>query len=742
MVIGDKQLFKNSVTPINIGLFFICLSLLMYEVLSIRASMLLLNIDFTFFILPLALSGIGLGGIVASPLSGKGISGKCMWLFSLTYVLFLFVSFYLWSRRVFPEEFYMQLCFFLTNFFTYVAAGALLCLIFKTYIKNVSFLNALSLAASGIGAITVTSIMDAFGQKGAATFILILACGGVLAFHLSYRQGTKFKRGLIFAGVPIALLAYSNLCSGFLKNGPSYFPYKQLDKVIFSKSNSYSMVEASPTTMFIEARDWAPEVSKGPWPQKPTPAYLIAIDHRSLTWTLNYERLEDLEFLKGELSFAPFSMAQVGSALFIGSGGGVEVAQALLADFSSITALEINPLIVEAIMSLTPNNVYKHGNVRLVITEGRTFLDTTDEKFDIICLFSAGYYGGLQFEPMYLFTKEAFLTYLGHLKTGGILVIRDRRKFPRFYASISTLLSAIGQTTKDTKSRVIGVDGKEMSVIMFKRGGFSQDERDRLKEWLEDTGFKLTTFKEHRPLLHKSEILTDNRPFVLKSKSEGIKRYLIGVLVALLGIEAVLFVLSGRSLSARGRRTYSEVIPLGFYFMTIGMGFFVFENFFIQRFVRYLGNPTAAISVTLAAILLFGGVGSLISQALSKRLALGAAIITTLLFLFGAFSYFLFDALTSDLSGFSSYRLRVIIALSILAFPGLLMGMSFPVGLRITADQSPAYVSWMWAINGVGCVIGGFLYRYISLFYGAREAIAMGALAYLAGSLILGRRRW
>ena len=67
--------------------------------------------------------------------------------------------------------------------------------------------------------------------------------------------------------------------------------------------------------------------------------------------------------------------------------------------------------------------------------------------------------------------------------------------------------------------------------------------------------------------------------------------------------------LSPRAQRAAARRCGSLV-----FFAAIGLGFLLLEVALIQRFVLFLGFPTYALSVVLFALLIFTGLGSLLSS--------------------------------------------------------------------------------------------------------------------------------
>ncbi len=65
-----------------------------------------------------------------------------------------------------------------------------------------------------------------------------------------------------------------------------------------------------------------------------------------------------------------------------------------------------------------------------------------------------------------------------------------------------------------------------------------------------------------------------------------------------------------------------------------------FEITMIQRLVRFLGYPTYSLTVTLASILVFTGIGALVSKRLAGRrwlmpVLLGVLVVITLFYEFG-----------------------------------------------------------------------------------------------------------
>lgn len=71
-------------------------------------------------------------------------------------------------------------------------------------------------------------------------------------------------------------------------------------------------------------------------------------------------------------------------ALILGAGSGSDVAVALHYGVQSITAVEIDPTIQQLGARFHPNHPYSDPRVKVVINDGRAFLENTTEKYDLI----------------------------------------------------------------------------------------------------------------------------------------------------------------------------------------------------------------------------------------------------------------------------------------------------------------------------------------------------------------------
>src|ERR687891_747170 len=141
----------------------------------------------------------------------------------------------------------------------------------------------------------------------------------------------------------------------------------------------------------------------------------------------------DIAWIQKYMDYLPYEMINANNTLVIGSGGGEDILVALSDGVGNVTAVELNPLVVSAAKSFDSEsgNIYNNNNnVKLIIDDGRRFISSSTEKYDVIVLklvdsWAAQLAGGYALSENYLYTVEAFQQYFRHLDkdSGGMLVM-------------------------------------------------------------------------------------------------------------------------------------------------------------------------------------------------------------------------------------------------------------------------------------------------------------------------------
>jgi spermidine synthase len=130
-----------------------------------------------------------------------------------------------------------------------------------------------------------------------------------------------------------------------------------------------------------------------------------------------------IHLLARESGYPPFR-----DVLVIGAGSGNDVAHALRFGASHVDAVEIDPVIEDIGLHYHPDRPYESDIVTLHIDDGRHFLRTADQKYDLVVyalvdsLILHSGYANIRLES-YLFTEEAFADVRRVLKPNGVFVM-------------------------------------------------------------------------------------------------------------------------------------------------------------------------------------------------------------------------------------------------------------------------------------------------------------------------------
>jgi hypothetical protein len=211
---------------------------------------------------------------------------------------------------------------------------------------------------------------------------------------------------------------------------------------------------------------------------------------------------------------------------------------------------------------------------------------------------------------------------------------------------------------------------------------------------------------------------------------------LLGVTTVLVGLIIIWpLAAAGRPAMSVGRFATTMA-----YFAIIGFGFMLIQVGLLQRFSVYLGHPTYTLAIVLFAMLLFTGLGSLLSERLTvapgRRLSLVPAAIGLVLVLIALL-------LPRTIAATIGHGLPARTAIVVLfAAPlSLLLGMCFPIGVRLSAS-TPSVIAWAWGVNGAFGVLASILAVALSIWVGIDANFWVAAALYLSLAVPLaGMRR-
>ena len=88
----------------------------------------------------------------------------------------------------------------------------------------------------------------------------------------------------------------------------------------------------------------------------------------------------------------------------------------------------------------------------------------------------------------------------------------------------------------------------------------------------------------------------------------------------------------------------------------------------------------------------------------------------------------------------AQYLLKRILGFMLILVPlGLLMGLPFPVALRLLAPMAASIMPWVWGVNAMACVLSSVLAARLAVAWGLPAVHILGATLYLlAGGMAYG----
>ena len=727
---------------------------LMFEVTLTRIFSATIWYHYTFVAVSVALFGWGLGGFLVWILGLMGFrKDRGGLLVVLSLLVAIALPLFLYGILQFPFVPDRITFYFLLSVLPFLAGGAALSLAFEAYARDVNRLYFADLVGAALGTLLVPLTIARLGAETTILATALLPATAAVLLALRLRTGHRPAWVALAVAVLVGSVGFtlwnSRTETLTIRDAPCKALYKLLracPKAVIDTDrwNAYSRITS--VSGFDDIH-----VAR------------LFIDSDAETSVLRWNgRRDGLEGRRWFRAF-PFRLAAAPKVLVIGPGGGTDVVLSIVTGASSVTAVEMNPLIVDRVRELGSScgNLYDHANVHLVMDEGRNFIRRTGDRFDLIVLgfvdsWASVASGGLSLTENYLYTREAMEAYYDHLTDrGALVVIRWPVDVPQLVANSVELLSARGLTVDQIGRHVLAVcdrkpQGTEPveTVFMLSRCPLTKSTVDRLLEghrqahviYAPSRASEMPyaglfsgriTFDEFADSFATlARPVRDDRPFFFaRDKPLGIPAFALRLLripVALVIGFMILLLAAGRV--GRFRVPGGRAVA---YFAALGVGFIVCEVALIQRLILLLGHPIYTLVVILFTLLLAGGLGSLSARRVSSdqiRRALGwiipGVVVLAVLAAF-ALPAVVRAAIPLDLS------LRIVVA-GLLVFPfGFLMGMPFPLGLRKWSQEGrgPA-VSALWGINAVASVVGSIAGMIVAVAAGFTWMFLASALCY------------
>ncbi len=765
---------------------------------------------FAFMIVSLALLGFGASGTALAlfPHWGRGNPARGLSRLALgaglsilgAYLLTNWVPFdsfsIAWDRRQVYVLALHYLALATPFFFSGVAVGLLL----TAYPQNAGGTYAVNLVGSALGCVVALAAPSVLGGEG--TVMLSSGMAALAALIAPQKWPVKATQRVAQFRIllTVCLLAFSLLDLGIrLAGGPSFSflelqisPYKSLSyalqypgaEVTSRRWNAFSRVDlvSSPGVRSLPGLSFD-------YLKPPPPEDGLLVDGDDLSpVVLPGAGLDFTAYLPSALAFQLHPEA---NTLILEPRGGLDVLVALSEGARRVTAVEYNPLIVEAAA-----HVYEDPRVEVVVEANRSYLQRSGESFDVVMLSLVTTYhpvrsGAYSLGEDYRYTVEAFEDALARLNPDGLLVVNRWLQVPpsEFLRAFALAVTALENAGLDPAGRIVALRSFNLGTLLVKPTPFTGQELSALRDFAARLTFDLVYTPDLRPeevnrysvmeepLYYQAftDLLaaqdraawyaaypydvappTDDHPFfghffkwsqagqVLAELGRvwqpfgGAGYFVLAALLALALIMAGGIILMPIGV-ARWRKSTHEAqtkIPprlrwagLG-YFGLIGLAYLLVEIPLIQHFILYLGHPSYALTTVLFSLLLFSGLGSQRAYRIPHRPAM--AVLVGL----AVGTPWLLPAFFDLTLGFS-LAVRLAVTVLILAPLGFLMGIPFPRGVGKLEAAAPGLIPWIWGVNGAASVVSSMLAALLALSFGFRVVLLLGAACYAGAWLVI-----
>ncbi len=720
-------------------------------------------LDHSGILLPLLMIVCGLMMVIAVWLSRSGFARFD------SYLLFV-------DRRQWLSLFINYLLFFFPFFFGALALG----IIFVKYVAEIGKFYFSNLVGSGIGAVMAAGLASYFFP---AVLPVVMALMAITAGLILLQQKNRwliitlaFATGAfvfyrIAEPVDLTLSEYKSLSRAL--NLPAA-------KIELKKPGPYGFIEV----VSANALRYAPGLSLAFTGEVPVKKEVF----NNGDWfgpVVSWNPKDSLHLLDYTTMALPYVLKQRDKVLILHAGTGLHISHALSRGATNIDAIEPHKTVTNLLqheLAADNDSLYYHPALKMHITEPRTFLSVTKTKYDLIQLPVVGAFGGgaglYAMREEYSLTKEAFLQMWNLLEDDGVISITAWMDYPfrnplkiaatiaetaeaaglsplhshitavRSWGTISFLLKksplsssdtfAIRQScdklffdpvflpglSKEERTFYNGMNDESFFVYMDellsgKRENLYKDYDFYLRPATEDKPY-FSQFLRWKSLTHLNNIFgTQSVPFLELGWLIAVMTFFQLSLLALLLIILPLFKIGWKG---------SHKLWTLLYFSGLGIGYMLLEIVLIQQFILFFGNPVYAAALVIGIMMLASGAGSYYSSGHLLKRSIMKKILLMIVGLLVFYSFFL-STFLQNITGLT-VPIKLGISLIIIAIPSMLMGMPFPMGLRLLSGIEEKNIPWAWGINGCMSVISAALATLLAVEAGFTVVIILAAFSY------------
>jgi spermidine synthase len=400
------------------------------------------------------------------------------------------------------------------------------------------------------------------------------------------------------------------------------------------------------------------------------------------------------------------------SVLILGSGMGNDVAAALRNGAGHVTAVEIDPLIVDLGKRLHPEHPYSSRRITTHVDDARSFVQNSSERFDLI-VFSlldshttSSHFSNIRIDN-YVYTVEAMRAAKRLLAANGVFIVKFQVQRPW-----------IAGRLHDVVARVFGVEPLHLQArAEYSSAGrfFITGPAPKIAAAMADPRLQAYAIAASRLAMEHVDVTTDDWPYFYQ-RDRGLPASVVTISILLLIVSLV----AARSIGI-------HLHSLRFEFFFLGAAFLLLEAQIISRMALLFGTTWVVNSIVISVLLALILAANAVAARFPRIPVAGAYAGILLTALIGY-------ALPAEALFFRSFALRVTLSTLILTMPVFFAGIVF---IRRFAESG--FAAEAIGSNLLGSLVGGIA-ESLSLALGLRALLLLAMLFYAAAWLISIRR--
>jgi len=359
---------------------------------------------------------------------------------------------------------------------------------------------------------------------------------------------------------------------------------------------------------------------------------------------LQWEYYPERGYNKPSLGTIPLLMVSKNSKkLIIGSGGGRQVRFATATGHRNITAVEIEPAVINAVRNPDHlleefNHVYDKPGVQIIVSEGRKYLESLQEKQDLIYLPSVGGYPQMMLEPGNLIrTYESYKLVIEKLSKNGLFAIwypagLDSKGVltDQYVSTLRGLGMAVRAYRNDEEFLILSTPNRESQLPQ------SEDLMNLMSTQYIESGSSFHSFPipiipieyvvSEDPLFQP---VTDDRPYLggnlshIFSSRQIYQLYGFGGLVLLVLGLVIYFVLRKKGNPEIPGRNFNSLTVLAIF---LGANFLLVEHHLVLILFKVNYVYHDALMMGAVIFLILSGIGSIMANSYFRKTTIVAAL--------------------------------------------------------------------------------------------------------------------